>query len=165
MKDGIHSAKHFFAVAIPTAFVLLLGDRITKMVAPEFFNEPYVLVPGFLELSFLGNRNFIFYWEVPIWIILLVISVVMVMLGWQFVKVFQAKQYMSALLLTIVFVGALSNVYDRIFLGYVIDFVRVPFWSVFNFADVYIVGGIFALVFFMWQTDKHEEKEIQEDAS
>lgn len=156
MKDSITSLKHFLAVAIPVAALLLLGDRMTKYVSPTYFDDPYVLVPGFLELSFLGNRHFIFYWEFPIWVVFLTISVVIVLLAWQLVKALTKRHYMDALLLVIIFVGAGSNLYDRIIYGYVIDMIRIPFWSVFNLADIYIIGGVFALTFLVWHTDRQE---------
>ncbi len=37
--------------------------------------------------------------------------------------------------------GALGNIIDRIRLGYVIDFIDLHFWPIFNFADVFIVIG------------------------
>ncbi len=43
--------------------------------------------------------------------------------------------------------GALGNLYDRIFHGYVIDFIDFRIWPVFNFADIFIFVG-FVLMFF-----------------
>ncbi|MFN3698824.1 MAG: signal peptidase II, partial [Dictyoglomus sp.] len=43
--------------------------------------------------------------------------------------------------------GLLGNLYDRVFYGYVIDFIHIKNLFVFNLADLFItVGGI--LVFF-----------------
>lgn len=38
--------------------------------------------------------------------------------------------------------GALGNLTDRMFRGYVIDFVRLPYWPVFNVADIWITIGL-----------------------
>jgi len=46
---------------------------------------------------------------------------------------------MFALLL--VTAGAIGNYLDRIFRGYVVDFVHLKHWPVFNVADVYITVG------------------------
>ncbi len=43
--------------------------------------------------------------------------------------------------------GALSNGLDRLFQGYVVDFIDFHFWPVFNVADMGIVLGILAAVF------------------
>jgi signal peptidase II len=38
--------------------------------------------------------------------------------------------------------GTLSNLIDRIFLGYVIDYIPFPFWPTFNLGDVMICFGV-----------------------
>jgi signal peptidase II len=42
--------------------------------------------------------------------------------------------------------GALGNYSDRLFRGYVVDFIHLPFWPVFNAADVYLTVGLGLLV-------------------
>jgi len=41
--------------------------------------------------------------------------------------------------------GALSNVWDRIEFGYVVDFIDFRYFAVFNFADVFINLGAIGL--------------------
>jgi len=43
--------------------------------------------------------------------------------------------------------GALGNVIDRWARGFVIDFIHVRYWPVFNVADVAIVAGVLLLLF------------------
>jgi signal peptidase II len=38
--------------------------------------------------------------------------------------------------------GALGNLGDQLLRGYVVDFVRLPYWPVFNLADVWISIGV-----------------------
>lgn len=47
--------------------------------------------------------------------------------------------------LTLSLAGAVGNLIDRIRLGYVIDFIDVRIWPVFNVADCGIVGGVILL--------------------
>ncbi len=53
--------------------------------------------------------------------------------------------------LSFIIAGAVGNLTDRILKGYVIDFIDLPFWPVFNFSDMFIVIGVgyfFYLYFF-----------------
>lgn len=43
--------------------------------------------------------------------------------------------------LLLVLAGAIGNYADRVWRGYVVDFIHVPHWPVFNVADVLIVVG------------------------
>lgn len=43
--------------------------------------------------------------------------------------------------LVLVLAGAIGNYADRVLRGYVVDFIHVPHWPVFNVADVLIVLG------------------------
>jgi len=46
--------------------------------------------------------------------------------------------------LVLVTAGAVGNYLDRVFRGYVVDFVHLKHWPVFNVADVYVtLGGVF----------------------
>ncbi|HUW24081.1 MAG TPA: signal peptidase II [Patescibacteria group bacterium] len=49
--------------------------------------------------------------------------------------------------LALIFIGGLSNLIDRLFLGGVVDFIHLPFVPVFNLADITIgFGGLLLLV-------------------
>lgn len=52
----------------------------------------------------------------------------------------------SNLALIIILSGALSNIVDRLMLGCVIDFIKIPFWPYFNLADLFITLGVIILI-------------------
>lgn len=39
--------------------------------------------------------------------------------------------------------GALGNLFDRVYYGYVTDFLDIKIWPIFNLADTYVVIGVF----------------------
>lgn len=49
--------------------------------------------------------------------------------------------------------GALGNLIDRIIRGYVVDFVDIGFWPIFNLADLSIVLGVTILAYYLWNED------------
>ena len=50
----------------------------------------------------------------------------------------------------LIFSGALSHAYERIFLGYVVDFISVKYFAILNFADIFIsVWGFLLLLIYI----------------
>lgn len=60
-----------------------------------------------------------------------------------FTKNKSTKIYLGFLL---ILVGALSNIFDRITLGFVRDFIYIFWGNIFNLADIYIVLGIILMI-------------------
>ena len=56
--------------------------------------------------------------------------------------------------------GALGNLYDRLTLGYVIDFLELPYWPVFNLADSCIVVGVGLLLLGIWNLDRRDRQSV-----
>ncbi len=61
--------------------------------------------------------------------------------------------------------GALSNGIDRLFVGYVVDFIDFHFWPVFNVADTGIVLGILAAIFTFPRSLKEDHSDTPEKAA
>ncbi len=59
--------------------------------------------------------------------------------------------------------GALGNVIDRVRLGYVVDFVDVWRWPVFNVADSCIVIGVGLLLLIMLREERRERRNAAAD--
>lgn len=55
--------------------------------------------------------------------------------------------------------GALGNLIDRIRLGYVIDFVQVGWWPIFNIADMAISCGAAVLMFGLLRIERGERRQ------
>jgi signal peptidase II len=61
--------------------------------------------------------------------------------------------------------GALGNLIDRIRLGYVVDFIDIGAWPIFNLADSCIVTGIVMLVFILICQNTSEVSPSEESQS
>ena len=55
----------------------------------------------------------------------------------------------TKLALLLVTAGAVGNYLDRILRGYVVDFMHVEHWPVFNVADIYVTLGVALLAISM----------------
>ncbi len=49
---------------------------------------------------------------------------------------------------------ALSHAYERIFYWYVVDFIRVKYFAVFNIADIFISIGAMCIIYYYFSYDK-----------
>lgn len=49
--------------------------------------------------------------------------------------------------------GAMGNGIDRILRSYVVDFVDIGFWPIFNIADISIITGVCILTYCLWEEE------------
>jgi signal peptidase II len=103
-------------------------------------------VPGLLDLRYAENRDTAFSLtralhlpDKPLLLGLmsmLVLAFVLVR-WWQRRRAPQVEQLAYALIVA----GAVGNAIDRLARGYVVDFIEIHRWPVFNVADIAVVGG------------------------
>ena len=132
-------------VAVGTVFLLLL-DRISKWY---LLSHPNLYLGNFVRLKLFYNKGFYFFssgnYINPI--ILLAGGIVLFFLILFLIKNRQNSLLSFSILLMIL--GGVSNLFDRIYYGFVIDFIWLKFLpiSIFNLADVLIFLGIICLLF------------------
>jgi len=128
---------------------LLVGcDHATKFVAKSQLEgaRPHQLIRGVLDLHYTENRDVAFNLlrgipEAPRAKVMLVAgALALLLLGAALIRrAPQARLTRAALLLLTA--GAAGNYVDRLLRGYVVDFVYLHHWPVFNVADVYVTAG------------------------
>jgi signal peptidase II len=82
------------------------------------------------------------------------------------VLLFRARGAASLPLAALVLVtaGAVGNYLDRVFRGYVVDFVHLKHWPVFNVADVYVTLGYVILAAWAFCAKKSVEPPVEPTA-
>jgi len=143
--------KKFFVFLI-ILFVFFL-DLITKNYAiSNLIINHSVSINNFLNLTLAFNYGAAFSflsdaggWQR--WFFILLTSVIVLILSYMIVKD-KSNEYIS---LSFILAGALGNLYDRFFLGYVIDFIELHYgnfyWPIFNIADISISIGVILLLY------------------
>ncbi|MBT9154057.1 MAG: Lipoprotein signal peptidase [Firmicutes bacterium] len=132
---------------ILVAVMIVIVDQASKhlVVSHIAYGETLSLVPNILSLTHV--RNFgaafgLFYRQRVLFFGAMLILVVAVVVFWkEIVRGGRFAVWATACVLG----GAFGNFLDRIRLGYVVDFVDVGFWPVFNVADSAIVVGMAVL--------------------
>lgn len=142
---------------------LFAADRISKYVILSAFintlREPLWVVGPFLHIRYVENTGAAFGMMQGGNALLIV--VMLVIIGY-LLKSWRELQNQGTLAVwggVCILAGALGNLYDRITLGYVVDFLDFLIWPVFNVADACITvgGGLLVLSLFV-NRKKREEK-------
>lgn len=145
------------------AIALVALDQLVKYLVltyiPLHGSVPFL--PYLMDLTFVKNTGAAFSMlSEHTWMLTvcsLVMSVVLAVAVWK--KFFVHPLGRTAL--TLVLAGAVGNLIDRAFRGYVVDMFRTLFidFAVFNVADIcVVVGGIAAGVYYVFFFDKLEPR-------
>jgi signal peptidase II len=140
-------------VAILVSSLLLVGcDHYTKHVAKTGLEgqQPHALVGSVLELSYLENTDSGFgllRW-VPVGVRTPLLTGLQLLAGAVFLGLAlgRNRSRLFRLALLLISAGALGNGIDRLVRSYVVDFIHLHHWPVFNVADIYITAGAILLV-------------------
>lgn len=101
----------------------------------------------FLKLKLATNSGIAFGIPVNQQLFLYFYIFIFLILAYWLVKEYRKKNLIFVSALTLMILGALSNFFDRLFLGAVVDYLDLKYFSVFNLADVMIVMGVAVIIF------------------
>jgi len=127
-----------FLLLFSSALIIL--DQLTKYI---FTNKIINLV--IFSINYIENKGIIFglFQEEGMKIILATFVLILLLI----LMTIQEKKYFYSFVFLLS--GTLSNLIDRMLLGYVRDFIDFKIWPVFNLADSFIVVGVFLLIYLM----------------
>ena len=153
-------------VAVSAAFfivILILADQVTKSLAIRYLkgNDPYVIINGVLELTYVENTGAAFGMMKGMRNIFLFLApIVSVVLFIYLVKISENAR-MKAMISCFIFIiaGALGNFIDRLRLSYVVDFIyfKLIDFPVFNVADIYVTCSSILLILLLIFKYKEED--------
>ena len=131
---------------------LVILDQFTKALVINFFNlyDSVALLP-MINLTFVVNYGFAFgLLNNPSLNQILVSLVILAIIIYFLYLLIKTQDKIFQLTLTLILAGALGNFIDRIFRGFVIDFIDIYIgkyhWPAFNIADSCITVGFVVLM-------------------
>lgn len=149
------------------ALLILVLDQLTKQwaVAGLAENVPEEVTSFFnLTLRYNYGAAFSFLHDAGGWqrwffgVIAAGVSVLIVV----WLARLKREQWLEALALTSILGGAVGNLYDRVVLGYVVDFIEVHYqtyyWPAFNLADSAITVGAVLLIVDMFLKSRQADE-------
>ncbi len=148
-----YKLKHIACFILPAIFFII--DQILKSIAlKKQFSDAISIIPNTLYFKFQANENIAL--SLPVSNnIALFLSIIILMFLIFLIYYLKSKKITSNLvifLLIFTVIGALSNIIDRIRYSFVIDYLSVPWFSVFNIADVMIsLSGIAIIIIILFK--------------
>lgn len=150
-KKGYSLLSGFLGVIL-----LTVVDQFTKYLAFTRLRgqENWILIPGVFELEYVENRGAAFgILKDSRWIFMAGSILIFCILIWLYYKTPLTKKYQPVrILTTFLGAGAVGNMIDRVFRGYVIDFFYFSLidFPVFNVADIYVVCPFWYWSIYFW---------------
>jgi signal peptidase II len=148
-----------FAALLGVAVLVLILDQLTKVWVTVALPEGgwWSPLPGLwrvLRVTHITNSGAafgIFPNQGNFFILIAVVVVLAIVLYYRHLP---AGGWLVRLSLGLQLGGAIGNLLDRLRYGYVVDFIDIGFWPIFNLADASIVTGVIILAYCLWQEER-----------
>jgi signal peptidase II len=150
----------FLSLFIVSSFVCV--DRLTKIFFSHTLSlgESFVVIRNILHMTLVHNSGIAFGMFKNHGIVFIIIPLIMiVLLVYNFYHYKYNNEKLSRLYVvavSLILAGAIGNLIDRILYGYVIDFIDLRIWPVFNIADSAITVGACLLLWRIYVPSKKD---------
>jgi len=149
MNREDESRFDLFLSLVPVLIVLgiIFLDRITKIYFSHFLSvgESLPIIRNFLHMTLVHNTGIAFGWFRDQGIVFIIIPIIAIFLLIYNITYYQRNRekisWTYCLAFSLILGGAIGNLIDRVYYGYVIDFIDFQIWPVFNIADSAITIG------------------------
>lgn len=131
--------------------LLILIDQISKsIVQTNLMNQSILIIPKFLKFTYVKNTGIAFGLGAESVILIIFFNIfILGVLGTIWCKKRKELLVSAQLSIAIIMAGGIGNLIDRIFRGYVIDFIdisQIIDYPVFNIADICVVVGFLIII-------------------
>lgn len=129
------------------AVIFFIGlDRFFKIFALSDMGGARNLLGDILKFNF--KTNYYIAFSLPLagqWLNIIIYLIVLLLI-YYLARMWRAGKQVAVIGLFNVIIGAASNLYDRLRYGFVIDYLDLKYFTVFNLADVMITVGVVLLL-------------------
>jgi len=137
-------------------FLIFLLDRLIKLMIIR--KEGFFIIKDFLKINYYPNWGVALSLPVSQYITYPLVILIMLVVFYYLYISLKRNNYFLIWSLSLIFVGAFSNLLDRFRFGHVVDYINfVDRFPVFNLADVMIVSGV--ILFLIKELTKNKKSE------
>lgn len=137
------------------AFMAFILDFVSKFIITHIlsFNDSIMVIKNFFYISLVKNTGGAFSIFTGSTFLLIVISFLILLGIFTYIYKNNIRSKVSLLGFGLLIGGAMGNLFDRIYYGYVIDYLDFKLFGygypIFNLADSFVVIGAIILLFFV----------------
>lgn len=147
--------KNIFYLSLLAGLIVL--DQISKYLAEHYLSQNILtIIPNTFTLQLAHNEGIAFSLPLPPFIIITLTLVVCIYLIYEIFKPSEAQtpkklslfftQNLTQISSILILGGAVGNLIDRLWHGYVIDMFSLQYFAIFNLADTWITLGVTLLL-------------------
>lgn len=146
-----------------TSIILVCIDQIVKILVINNLNKfPIQIIKNFISFNYCENRGVAFSLGNGNVFFFIILNIILInSLIFYYEKNKKEFNKFSRLSLTLVIAGGVSNLLDRVFRGFVVDFIDISelfIFPIFNIADIFIVIGVIGLMMSIIKSINRKEK-------
>lgn len=125
---------------------LVIIDQISKWLA-NIYKPSFSVFGDFLQIKYTQNTGTIFGLMQGTNTIFIVLGIALCVIIGIYMKCKVPRESTTEKCFNLILAGGIGNIIDRIFRGFVVDFISLKWIGIFNFADSYIVIGVLFIIF------------------
>ncbi len=152
--------KKYFIISLLITLLILIDQGIKLLVLKTVVNNPVIIINNFLKFIYVKNTGaaFGFLGNNTNFLVILTVILLYYLIN-EIRRNIDSK--VSVLSLSLIISGAIGNLIDRIFRGYVIDYISFTLFkremAVFNLADTFITIGVILLMYIIVKDGRSEK--------
>ena len=148
--------------------LIIVADQVTKVMIRSnlALNERISVVGDWMNITYIRNEGAAFsMFSGNVFVTVVLTCVLLIACMVFIVHEIKANDKVMAVCLTCVLGGGLSNMFDRLYFGYVTDMISCGNFAIFNVADMFVTCGcIIAIIYvlFVYKDSSSEEEQRDE---
>ena len=140
-------------ITLVSMLVLVALDQLIKLLVIDYLKPigSLPLIDGFIQLNYAENTGAAFGSFSGYTNLLSIFTFVLIIVGTLALMLKKIKFGVEYVCVALIIAGGLGNLIDRVFRGFVVDYIEPLFidFAIFNFADILVTCSAFALIFWL----------------
>ena len=151
--------KKYIIISLLILLLILFDQGIKLLVLKNIVNSPVIIIDNFLKFIYVKNTGAAFGFLGNSTNLLVILTVILLYYLINEIRR-NIDSKLSIVSLSLIVSGAIGNLIDRVFRGYVIDYISFTIFNremaVFNAADIFITFGVILLMYIILMDGRSE---------